>query len=118
MPPLPSYKPIWTTRGTCAGYRAHKDNGGAVDVAGGRLADWRPKGDRDPIRVKARAEAIAWRCKEMHKLLPRAFRPRALLDIGCGAGRLTAALGKSYGLDAMNVYGCDVRAFDVKDFQV
>ena len=35
--------------GTCAGYRAHKDNGGAVDVAGGRLADWRHKGDRDRL---------------------------------------------------------------------
>ena len=39
-------------------------------------------------------------------------------QVGCGNGRHTVALAKSFQIDTINVHGCDVVKQDIKDFQV
>lgn len=46
---------------------------------------------------------------DIRRILDEKFVPVTLLDIGCSEGKITAALGKGFGMDSANIHGCDVR---------
>lgn len=48
--------------------------------------------------------------------LPKTFRPKNLLDIGCAEGSITSELGKSLGIEKENTHGCDIRDVGTEDF--
>ena len=55
------------------------------------------------------------RIKEVEQLLPRGFRPRRFLDVGCAEGTITAPLGAHFGLPKDQIFGCDIRDIPTKD---
>ena len=55
------------------------------------------------------------RIKEVEQLLPRGFRPRKLIDVGCAEGTITAPLGAHFGLPKDQFFGCDIRDVPTKD---
>lgn len=50
------------------------------------------------------------RARKMKAILPPSFKPKKILDVGCGDGAITSYLGKIFNLTARDVYGIDLYA--------
>eukprot|EP00939_MAST-03C_sp_MAST-3C-sp1_P000418 g418.t1 len=55
------------------------------------------------------------RIREISAILPRDFRPRKYLDVGCAEGSITAPLGAHYKLEPSAIVGCDIRDIPTAD---